>query len=144
MVFRSFATELYCTNKSIMQKSELITEQHHAHREWLNLIGFYADDIKIMENRIAEVNARNTATEVLAQVEHFQNQIIIQKAHLEDLRRAIVHKEDANTANILSNPVASDHRRTEVDAELAPKMDRFRELFYSLRKELYAFLSKTL
>lgn len=127
-----------------MQKTELITDQALTHKEWLNLIGFYNDDLRIMENRIAEVNSKNTATEVLAMVDHFQNQIIIQRAHLEDLQRAIVHKQDANTAEILRNPVAADHRRTNVDAELHEKMDRFRELFYELRKELLVFLSKTM
>jgi hypothetical protein len=127
-----------------MQKTELITDQALTHKEWLNLIGFYNDDLRIMENRIAEVNAKNTATEVLAMVDHFQNQIIIQRAHLEDLQRAIVHKQDANTADILKNPIAADHRRTNVDSELHEKMERFRDLFYELRKELLVFLSKTM
>lgn len=127
-----------------MQKTELITDQALTHKEWLNLIGFYSDDLQIMENRIAEVNAKNTATEVLAMVDHFQNQIIIQRAHLDDLKSAIVHKQDANAADILKNPVAADHRRTIVDSDLHDKMDRFRDLFYELRKELLVFLSKTM
>lgn len=127
-----------------MQKTELITEQALTHKEWLNLIGFYNDDLRIMENRIAEVNAKNTATEVRAMVEHFQNQVLIQRAHLDDLQRAIVHKQDANAAEILRNPVAADHRRTAVDANVHEGMDRFRELFYEFRKELLVFLSKTL
>ena len=127
-----------------MQKTELITEQALTHKEWLNLIGFYNDDLRIMENRIAEVNAKNTATEVRAMVEHFQNQVLIQRAHLDDLQRAIVHKQDANTAEILRNPVAADHRRTAIDANIHEGMDRFRELFYEFRKELLVFLSKTL
>ena len=60
-----------------MNKTSLITDIHSTNREWLNLISFYQDELMIMERRIAEVVAKNTALEVLANVEHFQNQVII-------------------------------------------------------------------
>lgn len=127
-----------------MTKTTLITDIHRSNREWLNLIGFYSDELAIMERRIAEVTAKNTGVEVLANIEHFQNQVIIQKSHLEDLKRAIVHLEDKITEEIKSNPIAADHRRHEAPIELSEKVNQFQVLFYELRKEFLEFLVRVM
>ena len=127
-----------------MNKTSLITDIHSKNREWLNLISFYQDELMIMERRIAEVVAKNTALEVLANVEHFQNQVIIQKNHLLDMRGEIVHLEDLITAEISENPVASDHRRHETPVDLSVRVAQFQVLFYDLRKEFLEFLMKVM
>jgi hypothetical protein len=127
-----------------MNKTSLITDIHSTNREWLNLISFYQDELMIMERRIAEVVAKNNAVEVLANVEHFQNQVIIQKNHLLDMKGEIVHLEDQITAEIINNPVASDHRRHETPVDLSERFGQFRVLFYALRKDLLEFLMKVM
>lgn len=52
--------------------------------DWLAAIGFYHEDLDILEERLVEVAAKNTHEEVLKQVEHFQNQFDIQKANMAD------------------------------------------------------------
>lgn len=127
-----------------MNKTSLITDIHSTNREWLNLISFYQDELMIMERRISEVVEKNNAVEVLANVEHFQNQVIIQKNHLLDMQGEIVQLEDQITAEIIVNPVASDHRRHDTPVDLSERVVQFRVLFYELRKDLLEFLMKVL
>jgi hypothetical protein len=98
----------------------------------------------VMERRIAEVVAKNTAVEVLANVERYQNQVIIQKNHLLDMQREIVRLESQITAEIAGNPVASDHRRHDSPVDLSERIAQFSILFYSLRKDFLEFLMKVM
>lgn len=60
-----------------------------AHQEWLKILEFYEIDIHILEKRLTEVNQKNTAFESRAEVEHFQNQFIIQRNNIIELRQRI-------------------------------------------------------
>jgi hypothetical protein len=127
-----------------MNKTTLITDIHRTNREWLNLISFYQDELTIMEKRIAEVVSKNTDVEVLANAEHFQNQMIIQRNHLLDMQGEIVHLEDKITEEIKNNPIASDHRRHETPVDLSERVSQFRVLFYELRKEFLEYLMRVM
>ena len=125
-------------------KTVLLTEQHVAYREWLNRLAFYKDELKIMQNRIAEIAERNTKTDVLAQVEHFQNMLIIQKNQIDRLRHDIDKQEEELARMALKNPVASDHRRVEFHPEQKQKIELFEKIFNELRHELIHWLSKVM
>ena len=45
--------------------------------DWDNKVLFYKDDMKILQKRLEEVSAKNSAHDFHAQVERFQNRIII-------------------------------------------------------------------
>ena len=60
-----------------------------AHQEWLKILEFYEMDLAILEKRLAEVNDKNTAFESRAEVEHYQNQFIIQRNNIIELRQCI-------------------------------------------------------
>jgi hypothetical protein len=125
-------------------KTVLLTEQHVAYREWLNRLAFYKDELKIMQNRIAEIAERNTKTDVLAQVEHFQNMLIIQKNQIDRLRHDIDKQEEELARMALKNPVASDHRRVEFHPEQKQKIELFEKIFNELRHELIHWLTKVM
>lgn len=125
-------------------KTALITDQHLEHREWLNRLDFYRDEIKIMQNRIGEIASKNTAQEVLVQVEHFQNQLLIQSAHIDKLNHDIRKHESEIAAEITKNPTASDHRRSEVHPEHKEGIDMFEKLFNELRREQILWLAKVM
>ena len=125
-------------------KTVLLTEQHVAYREWLNRLAFYKDELKIMQNRIAEIAERNTKTDVLVQVEHFQNMLIIQKNQIDRLRHDIDKQEEELASLTLKNPVASDHRRVEFHPEQKQKIELFEKIFNELRHELIHWLTKVM
>jgi len=125
-------------------KTVLLTEQHASYREWLNRLAFYKDELKIMQNRIAEIAERNTKPEILKQVEHFQNMLIIQKNQIDRLRHDINKQEEELVSLALKNPVASDHRRVEIHPEQKQKIELFEKIFNELRHELIHWLSKVM
>ncbi|MEY3342593.1 MAG: hypothetical protein RL090_277 [Bacteroidota bacterium] len=126
-----------------MQATKLET-LHSEHREWLNRIDFYYDDLKILRNRLEEVSARNTSKEVSAQIEHFENQFIIQRNELDEFRHAVNEAEEVVTKSVLENGTAVHRRSLQDDGGLRERMNQFETLFQQLRQELMTFLSKTL
>lgn len=118
--------------------------QHGEHTEWLNKLSFYTDDIAIMQTRLEEVSSKNTAHEIRKEIEHFQNQFIIQKAHIDDMHQLIKKDEKHIQANILDNPVASDHRKTEDHVVERESIESLETTINELRQEFKTFLSKYL
>lgn len=125
-----------------METKKTIYQLHEEHKIWLNKLAFYKDEISIMQNRIAEIAQKNTSKEVLSFVEHFQNQLIVQKEQIDILNHSIRSHE-----SFLEN--AADKNRTAVDQEKftdhkvqRENVEKFERIFNDLRKELIAFLSK--
>ena len=127
-----------------MFKTALITDLHRTNREWLNLINFYRDEVRVIEKRMSEIASKNTGKEVLANLEHFQNQVIIQKAHLDDMQGDIVQLEDIISDEIKKNQTAADHRRHAIPEKLNQDMEQFRKLFYELRKNFMEYMVKVM
>ncbi len=120
---------------------KLIATLHKDHEEWINKLNFYKDDIAVFSNRLQEVAGKNNSKEFSAELEHFQNQLILQKEQIDTLKHAIhAHEHDLETSVAL-NPIASDHRRLPDHNGRQEDLKRFEELFASLRKELLAFLT---
>ena len=121
-----------------------IYTQHSEHTEWQNKLNFYKDEVKMMENRLLEISQKNTATEIRQEIEHFQNQFIIQIENISRISHHISAEEKQIQAEILKNPVASDHRRAEDHATERDMVTSFENNFNELRKEYNVFLSKRL
>ena len=119
-----------------------IYELHEDHKTWKNKLLFYRDEVKIMKHRIEEIASKNTAKEVLAFIEHFQNQLIIQDEQIDILAHDIQKRESFLEAAANKNKVAVDHEKFDDDRVLRSAMDDFERLFHELRKELIVFLSK--
>jgi hypothetical protein len=121
-----------------------IFEQHREHNKWENELKFYRDELKIMENRLAEVSGKYTAAEVQKQVEHFQNQFLIQNDNLGRLMHLIGRNEKVLQDAINRNPVSSDHRSAEDHATERAMVENFEHNLTELRKEFNVFVAKYL
>ena len=119
-----------------------IEVQHAEHREWLNKIDFYYDDLKIMRHRLEEVAARNTDKSLMAQVEHFQNQFVIQRNELDGMKHAIHQAESGIAENVAQNGTAVNRRSMPDNVSMRDRIERFEKLFLRLRKELMTFVAK--
>ncbi|MBL0340289.1 MAG: hypothetical protein IPP71_04800 [Bacteroidetes bacterium] len=115
---------------------------HNEHREWLNKLDFYKDDLPILRKRLEEVAAKNTAKEVMQMVEHFQNQFIIQRNELDEFRHAIKQHENSLEAAIKSNETAINRQRLTDHPEMRERMERFEKLFQEFRMDLLKFVAK--
>jgi hypothetical protein len=116
-------------------------ELHQLHKEWVNKLNFYRDDIKSLEIRVEEIASKYTSKEVLALVEHFQNQIKIQRNEMDILMHDINSEEKNLLDNINDNPIAWEHRKA-AHTTLNERMITFEKLFAEFRRELIGFAVK--
>lgn len=119
-----------------------ISDLHSDHRIWLNALDFYKQEAGLLEERIAEIAQRNTATEVLAEVEKFQNQYIRQKEVIDTVRNKINHHADDLAREYKERPVAIEHRLFTDHTSLRDEMATFDKLYRELKEELYRWLAK--
>ncbi len=123
-------------------KTEKVYTQHEENKEWANSLAFYKDEIKIMEKRLEEIVTKNTSKEILGQVEHFQNQLIIQKDQISKISHDLNLDNDLINSEIKNNPIAVDHRSISDHAFIREGIQAFEKLFSELKTDLYAHLSK--
>ncbi len=121
---------------------EYLTDLHFEHQLWSSKLSFYSDEVKIYENRLGEIAGKYTSEEVLAQVEHFQNQFIRQKEVIDELNHGVNKHEEALTQYVLENPTAVDHVKFRDHGALRNEMTSFDKLYGELKEEFQRFSSK--
>lgn len=117
---------------------------HEENKEWLSKLAFYKDEIKVMENRVSEIASKNTSKDILSSVEHFQNQLIIQRNSIDELAHSINDHETYLVNRAKENPTAIDHRSVNDHPVMRDSFNSFEKVINELRKELNLFLTKTM
>lgn len=125
-----------------METKKTIYQLHEEHKTWLNKLLFYNDELKIMDKRILDVAEQNTSSEVRSLVDHFINQLTIQKEQIDILSHDINSHEIFLEAAALDNPNSIDHERFSDHKKHRESIATFEKLFKELREELIDFLSK--
>lgn len=125
-----------------MKEQEKIYSQHAENTEWTSKLSFYKDEIAVLKGRLEEVTTKNNSPEVLAQVEHFQNQLIIQRNNVDEILHAVKMNEESLMKEINTNPTAVDHRKVEYHAKEKDLVESFEKVFNELRAEFNSFAAK--
>ena len=125
-----------------MNTGEKIYTQHADHTEWLSKLKFYTDEISILKGRLEEIASKNNQQNVLAQVEHFQNQLIVQKNNIDEISHTIKLDESAIEKEVNKNPVAVDHREMPSHSKQKEAIDAFEKNFNELRTEFKIYAAK--
>jgi hypothetical protein len=125
-----------------MTHKAFIYDQHLENQDWLKRLDFYKEDLSILRERLDEVTSKNNHVDFLKSVEHFQNQFIIQRNHIDELAHQIKVNENILVAQIEDNPIAVDHRKVESHDAEAEFMGFFEKNFAELRAEFNVFLAK--
>ena len=116
-----------------MSEKSFIYDQHQENQDWLKRLDFYKEEIQILRERLEELTRKNTDAEFLKSVEHFQNQFLIQRNHIDELSHDIRLNEGKLVHEILHNPVAVDHRKVENHDMEADFMVYFEKNFATIR-----------
>ena len=119
-----------------------IYSQHEENTQWVNKLQFYRDELQILNGRLEEITTKNNQEEVLKEVEHFQNQWIIQRNNIDEILHKVNENERSLQEEINSNPVAVDHRKVEYHAEEKNLVEGFEKNFNDLREDFNRFASK--
>lgn len=125
-------------------KTEKVYTQHEENTKWMNSLMFYSDEIKIMQGRLEEVASKNTSKDVMAQVEHFQNKLIINREAIDILKHEINLSNDIIHNEVRKNETAIDHRKIPDHTLIRENMGSFENSFSSLRSEFKEFAAKWL
>ena len=123
--------------KKVLDTAQL----HFEHQVWSKELSFFADEIKIYENRLSDLVSGSNNKEMLAGLEHFQNQFIRQKEVLDQLDRNIrVHEQ--HLAGLAAKNMESAPSDSGVQETMREEMNQFRKIYSELKTEFFKFMGK--
>ena len=123
----SYTTVLYCGTD---------------HSEWLKCIDFYDNEFDILEKRLLELVQKNNGKETMSWVEHFQNQFVVQRNNIDELRHRI-HEHAAKVSSDVQQHAGKIESTLAVEHdEMNEQFGIFEKIVNDLRHEFNLFLSK--
>lgn len=125
-----------------MTEKTFIYDQHTENQDWLKRLDFYKEEVHILGERLEELTRKNNDADFLKEVEHFQNQFLIQRNSIDELRHNIRANEGDLIKEINHNPVAVDHRKVENHDAEADFMEYFEKNFATIRADFNQFAAK--
>ena len=118
------------------------TDLHFEHQQWWSELAFWEDELKSFNNRLSELVTRWTDKEVLAQLEHYQNQFILHNGIIDKLKEAIEVHEIRIAGQSQQGQDALDTELVKRHLEFRNKMETQRQIYADLKKEFFRFLTK--
>jgi uncharacterized protein (DUF342 family) len=112
------------------------------HNEWIRGLDFYKDDIHILEERLSELSTHQLVMLAKQQMEHFQNQFIIQRNNIDVLKHRInehlkhLGKEAGAHAGHIERNTEKEHE------ELGDEYAMIEKVMSELRHEFNNYLSR--
>ncbi len=125
-------------------KKEVIfnSDLHFEHKQWRRELLFWEDELKSLQNRLNELVMRWTDKEVLAQLEQYQNQFLIQENAIDELEDHINLHEINISEHFKKGKDVLDLQMVKEHTEFRNKMDLQRNLYSELKRNFFRFLSK--
>jgi arginine deiminase len=112
------------------------------HGEWLKALDRHKEEIHDMERRLADVAARNSAFEARQGIEHFQNQFVVQRNNIDELRHR-VHEHDDRVKKHEGQPQWShEETRDGAHGAIRSEFEAFKKVLKELREEFNQFTAK--
>jgi hypothetical protein len=119
---------------TIQQLEEMLVE----HKEWQGKINFYRYEIERMKSELATALMTDRNQYNMPQVEHYQNQFILQRDVLDVMRHDFKQHENKledHSSHPMMNLAAMHLSERE-------KLISFEEIFKELRADFHAFIHK--
>ena len=125
-------------------KKELIfnTNLHFEHENWNRELNFWEDELASFQNRLEELAVRWTDKSVLAQVELFQNQFLLEKEAINSIQDQIEMHETNMAGHYEKNEDVLNKDMVEKHLKLRERMENERELYNDMKNKLFRFLTK--
>lgn len=123
---------------------ESIAKLHNLCEDWKRELKFFKDEIPLLRKRLDEVVSKNTATEILQEVEHFENKFRILSTHVDELLHDINIKTDELTAQAATQAKYINVKMFDADTVLEDLMLSTSKDFHETKNSYYKFLSKVM
>jgi hypothetical protein len=124
--------------KEVVYDSDL----HFEHQQWQSEIAFWEDELKSFKNRLSELVTRWTDKEVLAQLEHYQNEFILHGGVIDNLQETIEKHETNIAGHSQKSDESMDVALVKKHSEFRYQMEAQRQIYADLKKEFFQFLTK--
>ncbi|MDO1513927.1 hypothetical protein Q2T41_14795 [Maribacter confluentis] len=115
---------------------------HFEHKQWHSELAFWEDELKSFKNRLSELIKRWTKKEVLAQLEHYQNEFMLHEGIIDKLQETIEKHETRIAGQSKTSQESMDTLLTKKHIEFRNQMETQRQIYADLKKEFFKFLSK--
>lgn len=115
---------------------------NNLHSDALRSLDFYKQEIAILTKRLEEIAADNTSHEIAEKVEHFQNQFLIQRNNIDELKHRMhenlnkIESQVKESAGFISQSSAAEN------VELYDQYLTEEKIINELRQEFNRFASK--
>ncbi|HNB81152.1 MAG TPA: hypothetical protein PLP14_03580 [Chitinophagaceae bacterium] len=121
-----------------------IAHVHILCEEWTRELQFFKSELSYLKTRLSEIASKNTGSEVMKDVEHFENKFRIMGIHVDELLHDVKLKNEALMKEAAAKPNYINVKMIEADDNLLDLMDDTTSDFYNTKREFYRFLSKTM
>jgi len=127
-------------------KHLFLSDLHFSFKLWANEMAFFNQEIALFEGYLAEIAKRWSDQEVLAELEHFQNQFIVQREQAELLAHDIKIFQQNMSVFAKDNESAIEHKyfdsKANETAKVAERVETYKSIYAAHKKEFRKFLSK--
>ncbi len=126
-----------------MEKEVLYnSNMHFEHKQWNRELAFWKDELKSFNNRLSELVTRWTNKDVLAQLEHYQNEFVLHGGVIEDLQEIIEEHETRIAGQSKTGEDALDTQLAKKHIEFRNRIETQRHIYAELKKGFFRFLEK--
>lgn len=119
-----------------------IDDLHFEHQRWERELKFYLDELPIFQSRLEEIAKRYTNKDVLKELDHFQNQLYIERNAIDTLLHDITIHEQEIARYAKEHPVAIDHVLFQDHAPLRDRIDTNRKMMHDMKMDFNRYLAK--
>lgn len=122
-----------------------IRELHFDHELWLIEMAFWKQEIEVLDKYLAAVNASYSDTVVRAEVEHFQNQFIIQLNFINSLKNDV--KAQESLISLLEKDISNkklQQKKADDEYDIRDRMLTNQKLYIELKQSFKQWLSNKL
>jgi hypothetical protein len=117
-----------------------VPKLHTEYTAWMEELFFYKEEIKIFEQHLGRLTAKNREHQIVAQVEHFQNVFIRHKEVIDTIRHNL-HISEKQLTVFVKNMSGMGLSSIKMDnhTSLRDEIQTFRKLFNELKYDFRRF-----
>ena len=117
---------------------------HKELKEWQSSMELFMQELQGYNQRLNDVAGRNNKDMVLKQVEHFQNQFIVQKDNIQTMLHEIKIQEQNIAEDVRRDKILDETDIIGNQSFLREKVHTTEKIFVALKHDFYSFLARSL
>lgn len=117
---------------------------HKELKEWRSAMELFMQELQGYNQRLNDVAGKNNKDVVLKQVEHFQNQFIVQKDNIQTMLHEIKIQEQNIAEDVKRDKILDETDIIGNQSFLREKVHTTEKIFVALKHDFYSFLARSL